>query len=117
MRVALVDPLAYTPPYDDALAAALAARGHEVSLLTGPFLHGEAPPPRGYSREEVFLPLSSRLFRGAPRAPLRLAVKGLEYVPSALLLLRRIAQLDPAVIHVHRLPRPQLHTHWLPPLA
>src|SRR5919198_1347522 len=68
MRVALVDPIAYTPPYDDALAAALAARGHDVTLLTGPFLHGEVPAPRGYAREELFLPLSGRLFRNAPRS-------------------------------------------------
>ena len=114
MRVALVDPLAYTPPYDDALAA---ARGHEVSLLTGTFLHGEAPAPHGYSREEVFLPLSSRLLRGVPRAPLRVAVKGLEYGPSTLRLLRRIAHLDPAVVHVQWLPRPELDVHWLRRLA
>ena len=41
MRVALVDPLAYTPPYDHHLAAALARRGHDVTLLTSEFLHGE----------------------------------------------------------------------------
>jgi hypothetical protein len=79
MRVALVDPLAYTPPYDHELAAALARRGHEVTLLTSPFLHGDAPAPDGYAREELFLPLSSRLLARSPRSRLRRAVKALEY--------------------------------------
>jgi glycosyltransferase involved in cell wall biosynthesis len=117
MRVALVDPLAYTPPYDDALAHALAVRGHDVSLLTGPFLHGETPAPNGYNREELFLPLSGKLFRRSPRSPLRLVLKGLEYWPSTLRLRRRVGELEPDVVHVQWLPRPELDLHWLRRLA
>ena len=113
MRVALVDPLAYTPPYDHHLAQALAWRGHDVTLLTSEFLHGEAPAPKGYRREEVFLPLSTWLLRGRPRARARLALKGLEYLPSAWRLIRRIRQLDPDVVHVQWLPRPELDLRWL----
>jgi glycosyltransferase involved in cell wall biosynthesis len=113
VRVALVDPLAYTPPYDHHLAAALARRGHDVTLLTSEFLHGEAPEPEGYRREELFLPLSTRLLRGRPRARARLALKGLEYVPSAWRLLRRIERLDPDVVHIQWLPRPELDLRWL----
>lgn len=113
MRVALIDPLAYTPPYDHHLAAALARRGHEVTLLTSEFLHGDAPEPVGYTREDLFLPLSARLLRGRPRARARLALKGLEYVPSAWRLLRRIAQLDPDVVHLQWLPRPELDVRWV----
>ena len=87
MRIAIVDPLSYTPPYDDGLAAALARRGHDVTLLAGPFLHGAVPEPVGYVREEVFLPVSGRLFRPMPRARLRLLLKGVEYLPSARRLL------------------------------
>ena len=113
MRIALVDPLAYTPPYDDALAAALAARRHEVTLLTGPFLHGDVPTPHGYSREEIFLPLSGRLFRSSPRSPLRLPLKGLEYWPSTVRLRRRIRSFNPDVVHVQWLPRPENDIRWL----
>jgi glycosyltransferase involved in cell wall biosynthesis len=113
MRVALVDPLAYTPPYDHSLAEALAARRHEVSLLTGPFVHGEAPTATSYRREDVFLPLSGRLFRHAPRSRLRLPVKALEYGPSVRRLLRRIEALDPEIVHVQWLPRPELDLRWL----
>jgi glycosyltransferase involved in cell wall biosynthesis len=114
MRIALVDPLAYTPPYDDALARALAAQGHAVTLLTSPYRHGQAPPPDGYAREELFAPVSSRLFR---RSPLRLPAKGLEYAPSVARLVRRIGRLDPDVVHVQWLPRPEHDLRWLRRIA
>jgi glycosyltransferase involved in cell wall biosynthesis len=113
MRIAIVDPLSYTPPYDDGLAAALARRGHEVTLLAGPFLHGSVPEPVGYVREEVFLPLSGRLFRPVPRSRLRLLLKGVEYLPSARRLLARIEALDPDIVHLQWLPRPELDRRWV----
>ncbi len=113
MRIALVDPLGYTTPYDDRLARALGARGHEVHLLTAPFLLDQAPEPRGYTREELFIPVSSRLLRTAPRARFRRLLKGAEYVPSIRRLLRRIDQLAPDVVHVQWLARPELDIRWL----
>src|SRR5256714_211401 len=110
MRIALVDPLAYTPPYDHALATALAAEGHAVTLLTSRFPHGRAPQAVAYDREELFAPVSTRLFR---RSRLRLAAKGLEYGPSVARLVRRIERLDPDVVHVQWLPRPELDLRWL----
>jgi glycosyltransferase involved in cell wall biosynthesis len=110
MRIGLVDPLAYTPPYDHALATALAAEGHAVTLLTSRFPHGRAPAAAAYDREELFAPVSTRLFR---RSPLRLAAKGLEYAPSVARLVRRIERLDPDVVHVQWLPRPELDLRWL----
>jgi glycosyltransferase involved in cell wall biosynthesis len=115
MRIALVDPLAYTPPYDHSLARALAQRGHDVSLLTGPFLHGEVPAADGYHREEVFLPLSARLFARTPRSRLRLPVKALEYGPSWRRLRRRLDGAD--VMHVQWLPRPELDLRFLRRIA
>ena len=47
MRVQLVDPSAFTPPYDRALAAALARAGAEVELVTSRFLYGPVPRGRG----------------------------------------------------------------------
>ena len=43
MRVQLVDPAAYTPPYDHALAGALAREGAEVELVTSRFSYGPVP--------------------------------------------------------------------------
>src|SRR5919204_1434228 len=114
MRIALVDPLAYTPPYDHSLASALAQQGHAVTLLPSRFPHGQAPAPAGYDREELFAPVSTRLFR---RSRARLALKGFEYGPSVARLTRGIARLDPDVVHVQWLPRPELDLRWLRRLA
>lgn len=113
MRVALIDAGAYTPPYDDRLAAALAADGNEVTLLTAPFRFGEVPDPIGYTREEVFFPLSSSLFARAPRSRARLPLKALEYAPTMSRVRRRLERLAPDVIHVQWLVRPDLDLRWL----
>ena len=118
MRIALVDPGAYTPPYDDHLASSLGARGHDVALLTAPFRFGDAPSPDGYRREELLFRLSASLFRGAPRSPLRLPVKALEYLPGVRTLRRRIDELDPDVVHLQWLVhRPDLDLRWLRSIA
>jgi glycosyltransferase involved in cell wall biosynthesis len=117
MKIALVDPLGFTTPYDDRLASALADRGHEVHLLTSPFLLDRTPSPNGYVREELFIPWSSRLLRDRPRARLRRVVKGIEYLPSVRRLLRRIDALAPDVVHVQWLSRPELDIRWLRRIA
>ncbi len=83
MRVVLADPPAYTPPYDHALAAALARHGLEVRLLTSRFRYGTVPEPSGYVFDDGLYRLASgisspRLRRvaraaGHPRALIRLA--------------------------------------------
>ena len=55
MRVDLLDPPAYSPPYDAALAAALARAGAQVRLLTSPFAYGDVPVPEGYIRRSASL--------------------------------------------------------------
>jgi glycosyltransferase involved in cell wall biosynthesis len=92
MRVALVDPPAYTPPYDHALAAALARAGADVSLLTSRFRYGSAAHGAGYAVRELFYPISSRL--GASRA--RLVVKAVEHP----LGLARLALTGADVVHL-----------------
>ena len=54
MRVQIVDPPAYTPPYDHALCAALARAGAEVELVTSRFAHGPVPSAEGYRVTEAF---------------------------------------------------------------
>jgi glycosyltransferase involved in cell wall biosynthesis len=100
MRVALADPPAYTPPYDHALAAALARAGAEVTLLTSRFRFGQPPAADGYVVRELFYPLSTRL--GGSRA--RLVVKALEH-PLALGQLA-LARAD--VLHLQWLAAPEL---------
>jgi glycosyltransferase involved in cell wall biosynthesis len=118
VRIVLVDPGAYTPPYDDRLATALAARGHDVHLLTAPFRFGDAPPAKGYRRDEVFFGFSSSLFRRSPRSSLRLPLKAIEYLPGTVRLRRRVEELDPDVVHFQWLVhRPDVDLRWLRPVA
>jgi len=110
MKVQLVDPSAFTPPYDRALAAALARGGAEVELLTSRFLHGAVPPAEGYRVEERFYRRSAT--RGLD-APARLPFKAAEHVPD-MLRFRRAAAAD--VIHYQWLTAPALDAHLLPAL-
>lgn len=93
MRVQVVDPSAYTPPYDHALCAALGRAGAQVELVTSPFAYGSAPPSDGYRVRELFY----RHARGPAGSRLRLATKLLEHVPD-MLAYRRHA-LGAEVVH------------------
>ena len=117
MRVALLDPPNFTAPYDHSLASALAARGHDVHLLTSPDLVGSAREPDGYRREETFLPLSGRLLRGRPRSRARILAKGIEYIPSVWASRRRLRILGPDVVHVQWLGIPRYDVRWLRRIA
>ena len=113
MRLALLDPPSYSPAYDHHLASALGRRGHKVELLTAPFAHGDPPAPDGYRRRELFLPLSGRLLRRAPRSRVRFLVKGAEYGPSVLRLVRGVNLFRPDVVHVQWLALPRYDLRWL----
>ena len=54
MKVQIVDPPAFTPPYDRSLCAALARSGADVELVTSTFSHGPVPPAEGYRVAEAF---------------------------------------------------------------
>ena len=61
MRVHVLDPSAFTPPYDHALCRALGEAGAEVELFTSRFSYAAAPRPRAYVRRETFYRLAHRL--------------------------------------------------------
>jgi glycosyltransferase involved in cell wall biosynthesis len=113
VRIALLDLPCYTPPYDHSLAATLAHRGHDVTLVTSRFPFGEAPRPEGYAREELFFPLGARLRRIAPRSPVHRLVKAAEYYPSVALLSRRLRALAPEVVHLQWPALPSRDLAWL----
>ncbi|HYP56239.1 MAG TPA: glycosyltransferase family 4 protein [Solirubrobacterales bacterium] len=109
IRVQMVDPSAFTPPYDRALAAALARGGADVELLTSRFLYGAVPEPDGYRVEERFYRRSAA--RGL-EAPGRRAFKLAEHVPDMVRLRRA---LDADVTHYQWLTVPALDALLLPP--
>ena len=96
MRVTVVDPPAYTPPYDHALCTALAAQGHEVELATAMFRYADIPVPEGYRRSECF-------YRHAGNSSVR---KALAHPLDMLRLGRRLAGGSAGVVHFQWLPLP-----------
>jgi glycosyltransferase involved in cell wall biosynthesis len=87
MRAHIVDPSAFTRPYDHALASALARAGAEVELITSRFGYGTVPEPDGYAVRELFY----RHAVGAAGSPARRAGKLLEHVPD-MVRYRTLAQ-------------------------
>ena len=94
MRVQIVDPSAYTPPYDHGLSAALARAGADVELVTSRFLYGPVPRGDGYAVTEAFYRRTGS--RGL-EARGRLASKLAEHVPDMLRFRRHARQAD--VVH------------------
>ena len=91
LRVSLVDPSAFTPPYDRSLAAALARAGADVELLTSEFLYGPVPAPVDYRVTKCFYRHSTKAgvnHRG------RLPVKALEHIPDMLAVRDRLEAAD-----------------------
>jgi glycosyltransferase involved in cell wall biosynthesis len=78
VQVHLVDPSAFTPPYDRALAAGLARAGLDVTLVTSRFAYGDVPPAAGYAVREDFY--RRALGRAGSRA--RRAGKLAQHVPD-----------------------------------
>jgi glycosyltransferase involved in cell wall biosynthesis len=110
MRVQLVDPAAYTPPYDHALAGALARAGAEVELVTSHFSYGPVPQERGYQVREAFYRGSSREGIGPRR---RRLLRVAEHVPD-MLRYRRVAEAAD-LVHYMWLPIPALDRRLLAP--
>jgi glycosyltransferase involved in cell wall biosynthesis len=110
MRVQIVDPAAYTPPYDHALAGGLARAGTEVELITCRFPYGPVPQEQGYELRELFYRRASRPGIGAGR---RRLLRAAEHIPD-MRRYRRVAE-EADLVHYQWLPIPALDRHLLPP--
>lgn len=117
IKVQIVDPPAWTPPYDHALSSALAHAGADVELVTTEFPLSSMPQHGEYRLSKRFYRQSARLYgiNGEHRAPaaLRRGIKLAEHVPD-LLRYRRHAD-DADVVHYQWLTFPALDVHLLPP--
>src|ERR1700744_1921461 len=91
MRVQLVDPSAFTPPYDRALAAALARGGAEVELVTTGSLYGPVPEAEGYAVDERFYRRSAARGLGSSA---RLPFKGAGHLRDMLAFRRARTDAD-----------------------
>ena len=83
MRVDVVDPPAFTPPYDRALCAALARSSPsppQVRLVTSRFAYGDVPAADGFVLDERFYRRSA----GEPGSRVRRATRLAQHVPDML---------------------------------
>lgn len=108
MHVRIVDPSAYTPPYDHALCSALARGGDDVTLVTSDFPYGDVPRPDGYAVERGFY----RRAIGPAGSRVRQITKLAQHVPDMWRLARRSRDAD--VVHFQWLAVQQLD-RWLLP--
>ncbi|MGH2911519.1 MAG: glycosyltransferase family 4 protein [Solirubrobacteraceae bacterium] len=108
MRVHIVDPSAYTPPYDHALCRALTLVGQQVELLTSNFAYGTVAAPEGYVRSELFYSHAI----GAPGGRLRTVSKLAEHLPDMLRYRRYAREAD--VVHFQWVPVQAIDRHLLP---
>jgi glycosyltransferase involved in cell wall biosynthesis len=108
MKVQIVDPPAYTPPYDRSLCAALARAGADVELVTTRFAHGPVPPAEGYNVDESFYRRSADS-GGALRRPLRAA----EHLAD-MLRFRGSGARNADLVHFQWLTVPGLDARLLP---
>ncbi|HST56268.1 MAG TPA: glycosyltransferase family 4 protein [Solirubrobacteraceae bacterium] len=109
MRIHIVDPSAYTPPYDHALCRALGRAGAHVELYTSRFAYGQVAHPVAYRRHEFFY----RAAFGAPGSRVRLATKLAQHVPD--MLRYRRAALAAELVHFQWLSVQHVDAHLLPP--
>lgn len=106
MKVAMIDPSAFTPPYDHHLCDGLSAVGCNVTLFTTEFEYVGWTGELSYQKREFYYSLTNRLYSDRSSSWHRKVLKGGEHVVNSALLLRELKQLRPDVIHVQWLPLP-----------
>jgi glycosyltransferase involved in cell wall biosynthesis len=107
-RIQLVDPSAFTPPYDHALCAALARGGADVELVTSRFAYGSVPRGEGYRVNDFFY----RRAVGGAGSRTRRAAKLAQHATD--MLRYRVHARAADVVHFQWLTVPQLDVRLLP---
>lgn len=116
MKIAMLDPSLFTGRYDDGLCAALAAAGHEVSLLGRDMRATDAIAPINYRYVPRFFRQSERLRGLMGEGTAFRALKAAEYMASASLgSLANLSADD--VVHVQWLPFPPADARLLKRLS
>jgi glycosyltransferase involved in cell wall biosynthesis len=110
LRVHLVDPSAFTPPYDRALAGALARAGVDTTLVTSRFAYGDVPAADGFAVDERFYRRAGRV--GAPGSRARQVAKLAEHVTDMVSYARAARAAD--VVHFQWLDVQPVDVHLLP---
>ncbi|HVZ35735.1 MAG TPA: glycosyltransferase family 4 protein, partial [Polyangiaceae bacterium] len=112
MRVALIDPSLFTWPYDSALALALRAEGHDVTIVGKPLAKAGAGPAHDLLWPYFYRRLRPNPTRGLSKA-LFLARKGVSHALSMRTLARELGPWRPDVIHFQWAPLPMVDRLFL----
>ena len=117
MKVLMLDPSAFTPPYDHHLCEGLATVGCDLSLYTTRSDFNEWDNDTTYDQIEFFYRRTNALYKNRDRLPGRIAVKGLEHVADMMRFVREVQSLDPDVVHVQWAPVPVVDRWFFSSLA
>jgi glycosyltransferase involved in cell wall biosynthesis len=106
MKVAMIDPSAFSPPYDHHLCNALSVSGCEITLLSTDFDYIGWNQDISYVKEEFFYGFTNKWLPETLPARFQKAMKGCEHVYDSMQLLRELERIDPDVIHFQWLALP-----------
>jgi len=106
MKIVMVDASRLAWLYSHFLCEALAAKDHEVHLVTTRFLYADAQPAQSYIEWDHFYHRTNRLYGDRAQAPLRQYVKGLEHVIDMVRVGGLLRRVQPDVIHFQQAPVP-----------
>lgn len=112
MKIAVIDPWCFTPPYNRELCTGLASIGHEVTLIGQTGGDGEGKSD-GSKPAFATLDLFTAPAEGLPRA-FKLPLKGLRHIQGLLRSLLALRQMRPDVIHFQWLALPLIDALFIP---
>lgn len=110
MKIAVLDPWCFTPPYNRELCNGLASAGHDVTLIGQDAGDdgGDLGSP-AFTTLKLFKAPSERL----PR-PAQLLIKGLHHIQGLLRTFGTLRRMQPDVIHVQWLALPLIDALFMP---
>lgn len=113
MKVAVLDPSAFTPPYDHHLCKGLASHTETVRLVASkkPFFDNQLQRP--YTLDTHFYKYTDSLFPDDSPKSFRLAFKGCEHMWDMLRLISMLREFNPDIIHFQWLPLPLVDQWFL----
>ncbi|MEL6963783.1 MAG: glycosyltransferase family 4 protein [Pseudomonadota bacterium] len=110
MKIAILDPWCFTPPYNRELCKGLASVGHDVTLIGQ-----DAGDDGGEHGESTLttLPLFKAPSESLPR-PVQLLLKGFRHIQGLMRSLGALRRMQPDVIHFQWLALPLIDALFLP---
>ena len=104
----MIDPSAFTPPYDHHLCTGLSQVGHDVTLFTTNFEYIGWENKIPYDKLEFFYENTNKMYPERDQNWHRQLIKGSEHILDMFRLSRKIKKLNPDVVHFQWLPLPIL---------